>query len=71
MNISMMDSDNLARKLAYTLQGLTPKTSSLLETYHTERSTIAQDLIEFDRTFLSMFSGKIGEKTRACNTSSS
>ncbi|KAE8355463.1 thioredoxin-like protein [Aspergillus coremiiformis] len=61
MNVSMMDSYNLAWKLAYTLHGLTPNTS-LLDTYHTERSTIAHELIDLDRTFSSMFSGKIGEQ---------
>ncbi|GAB1204640.1 hypothetical protein APSETT445_003302 [Aspergillus pseudonomiae] len=30
------------------------------DTYHVERHTIAQELIEFDRAFSSMFSGKIG-----------
>ncbi|KAB8239107.1 FAD binding domain-containing protein [Aspergillus alliaceus] len=60
MNVSMMDSYNLAWKLAYRLHGLTPDTS-ILDTYHIERSTIAQELIEFDRTFSSMFSGKMGE----------
>ena len=65
MNVSMMDSYNLAWKLAYSIHGLTPKASSgqadpLLDTYHTERHTIAEQLIEFDRAFSSMFSGKIG-----------
>lgn len=65
MNVSMMDSYNLAWKLAYAIHGLTPSGSSenpdpLLDTYHTERHTIAQQLIEFDRDFSSMFSGKIG-----------
>jgi hypothetical protein len=65
MNVSMMDSYNLAWKLAYAIQGLTPSGASgepdpLLDTYHIERHTIAQQLIEFDRDFSSMFSGKIG-----------
>ncbi|KAJ5166264.1 uncharacterized protein N7482_005045 [Penicillium canariense] len=65
MNVSMMDSYNLAWKLAYSIHGLTPASASgytdpLLDTYHTERHTIAQELIEFDRAFSSMFSGKIG-----------
>jgi phenol 2-monooxygenase len=66
-----MDSYNLAWKLAYAVHGLTPDLSSnvpfdLLDTYHIERHTIAQQLIEFDRTFSSMFSGKInrGNKDR-------
>ncbi|OJJ70025.1 hypothetical protein ASPBRDRAFT_76652 [Aspergillus brasiliensis CBS 101740] len=66
MNVSMMDSYNLAWKLAYAINGLTPDSTSpgkpdtVLDTYHTERHTIAQQLIEFDRAFSSMFSGKIG-----------
>ncbi|KAJ5180122.1 hypothetical protein N7492_003332 [Penicillium capsulatum] len=65
MNVSMMDSYNLAWKLAYSIHGLTPKSENdrpdpLLDTYHTERHTIALELIEFDKAFSSMFSGKIG-----------
>ncbi|KAJ5368077.1 uncharacterized protein N7496_007837 [Penicillium cataractarum] len=65
MNVSMMDSYNLAWKLAYCIHGLTPESAlaqpdPILDTYHTERHTIAQELIEFDRAFSSMFSGKIG-----------
>jgi hypothetical protein len=65
MNVSMMDSYNLAWKLAYCIHGLAPEgaqgqTDPILDTYHTERHTIAQELIEFDRAFSSMFSGKIG-----------
>lgn len=65
MNVSMMDSYNLAWKLAYCIHGLTPESARgepdpILDTYHTERRTIAQELIEFDRAFSSMFSGKIG-----------
>ncbi|PYH46041.1 putative phenol monooxygenase [Aspergillus saccharolyticus JOP 1030-1] len=64
MNVSMMDSYNLAWKLAYVINGLTPTISPIpdpiLATYHSERHTIAKQLIEFDRAFSSMFSGKIG-----------
>lgn len=62
MNVSMMDSYNLAWKLAYSINGLTPEnpTSDILDTYHQERHTVAQQLIEFDKAFSSMFSGKIG-----------
>ncbi|CAL5868961.1 uncharacterized protein PFLUO_LOCUS3189 [Penicillium psychrofluorescens] len=64
MNVSMMDSYNLAWKLIYSINGLTPysegQPDGILDTYHTERHTIAQELIEFDRAFSSMFSGKIG-----------
>ncbi|KAJ6003004.1 hypothetical protein N7451_005551 [Penicillium sp. IBT 35674x] len=65
MNVSMMDSYNLAWKLAYSIHGLTPASVSgepdpILDTYQAERHTIAQELIEFDRAFSSMFSGQIG-----------
>lgn len=65
MNVSMMDSYNLAWKLAYSIHGLTPNSASgkpdpMLDTYQLERRTIAQQLIAFDRDFSSMFSGKIG-----------
>jgi hypothetical protein len=65
MNVSMMDSYNLAWKLAYSIHGLSPSAGTsgpdpILETYHKERHTIAEELIAFDRDFSSMFSGKIG-----------
>lgn len=61
----MMDSFNLAWKLIYSIHGLTPdyaseKSDPIVDTYHTERHTIAHELIAFDRDFSSMFSGKIG-----------
>ncbi|KAI5297994.1 hypothetical protein KEM55_003964 [Ascosphaera atra] len=66
MNVSMMDGYNLAWKLAYAVNGLTPDSATnasgpdgILETYHSERHTIAQQLIDFDKAFSSMFSGKI------------
>ncbi|KAL4782713.1 FAD binding domain-containing protein [Aspergillus varians] len=68
MNVSMMDSYNLAWKLIYSIHGLTPgpiataKPDPVLDTYHIERHTIAQQLIDFDRAFSSMFSGKIGSE---------
>ncbi|KAJ5887738.1 hypothetical protein N7495_007779 [Penicillium taxi] len=66
MNVSMMDAYNLAWKLVWSINGLTPAAGSgkpdpLLETYQIERHTIAHDLIAFDRDFSSMFSGKIGK----------
>ena len=65
MNVSMMDSYNLAWKLAYSINGLTVASANndpdpILDTYHQERRAIAQQLIEFDKAFSSMFSGKIG-----------
>ena len=62
MNVSMMDSYNLAWKLAYHLKGLLKAETSIkiLESYETERQKIARELIDFDTKFSSMFSGKIG-----------
>ncbi|PLB45061.1 hypothetical protein P170DRAFT_450097 [Aspergillus steynii IBT 23096] len=66
MNVSMMDSYNLAWKLAYRINGLTPSSSEdgapnpLLDTYHTERHANAQQLIDFDRKFSTGFSDKVG-----------
>lgn len=60
----MMDSYNLAWKLAYHINGLTPvlsdKSPDLLDTYHAERHANAQQLIDFDRTFSSSFSDQLG-----------
>ena len=66
MNVSMMDSYNLAWKLAYHINGLTPRPvhvgdpSPLLDTYHIERHENARRLIDFDRKFSSGFSDKLG-----------
>ena len=69
MNVSLMDSYNLAWKLAYHLLSLGPDNASssdktpslsLLDTYATERKAVAHALIDFDQRFSSMFSGKIG-----------
>ncbi|KAK0111603.1 hypothetical protein ONS95_001951 [Cadophora gregata] len=63
MNVSMMDSYNLSWKLMHYLNGLSPITNSrdtILDTFETERLTIAKELIAFDKEFSSMFSGKIG-----------
>ncbi|KMP09391.1 phenol 2-monooxygenase [Coccidioides immitis RMSCC 2394] len=66
MNVSMMDSYNLAWKLAYSILGLSPdskadpaKSDRLVESYQLERRKVAQQLIDFDREFAGMFSGKI------------
>ena len=61
MNVSMMDAFNLSWKLAHVILGLAPSALLLLDTYNDERLDIAQQLIEFDTKFSSMFSGKIGE----------
>ena len=67
MNVSMMDSYNLAWKLVHSIHGLTPSTASgapdpVLETFELERLDIARQLIDFDTKFSHMFSGKIGSE---------
>ncbi|KAG1774156.1 FAD binding domain-containing protein [Suillus placidus] len=56
MNASMNDTHNLAWKLAQVLRGRADM--SLLKTYELERQKYAQDLIDFDREFSTLFSGK-------------
>jgi phenol 2-monooxygenase len=56
MNASMGDSHNLAWKLTQVLRGWSDK--RLLETYSFERKKYAEDLINFDKQFASLFSGK-------------
>ncbi|KAF9892487.1 hypothetical protein FE257_001596 [Aspergillus nanangensis] len=65
MNVSMMDAYNLAWKLAYQINGLTPMSQDpknpnpLLDTYQIERHANAQQLIDFDRKFSTIFSGQV------------
>jgi phenol 2-monooxygenase len=49
MNVSMQDGWNIAWKLGHVLDGRAP--ASLLDTYSAERQVIAQNLIDFDRTW--------------------
>ncbi|KAF8997916.1 FAD binding domain-containing protein [Cyathus striatus] len=56
MNASMNDTHNLAWKLCHVLRGWAG--IPLLKTYEFERRKYAQDLIEFDRQFAKLFSGK-------------
>ncbi|MBV8107588.1 MAG: FAD-binding monooxygenase [Hyphomicrobiales bacterium] len=56
MNVSMQDAFNLGWKLISVLTGRSP--ASLLYTYSAERRAIAQDLIDFDREWATMFSAK-------------
>ncbi|KAH9944956.1 FAD binding domain-containing protein [Epithele typhae] len=56
MNASMNDTHNLAWKLAHVLRGWAD--ISLLKTYEFERRKYAQDLIDFDKKFSKLFSGK-------------
>jgi len=60
-----MDSYNLCRELIYQINGLAfistaKSSSSLLNTYQTERYETAQQLIDFGRKFSTIFSGKKG-----------
>lgn len=54
MNVSMMDTYNLAWKLAYVCKNLA--SSDILKTYETERIKVARDLIEFDKKLSKLFS---------------
>lgn len=54
MNVSMRDTFNLGWKLAAVLRG--QAAPRLLDTYTTERQTVARELIDFDRKFARMFS---------------
>ncbi|EJF59085.1 hypothetical protein DICSQDRAFT_65759 [Dichomitus squalens LYAD-421 SS1] len=56
MNASMNDTHNLAWKLTHVLRGWAD--ISLLKTYELERRKYAQDLINFDKQFSKLFSGK-------------
>ncbi|KAF9038555.1 FAD binding domain-containing protein [Panaeolus papilionaceus] len=56
MNASMNDSHNLAWKLTHVLKGYAKPI--LLKTYEFERRKYAQDLIDFDKQFARLFSGK-------------
>lgn len=56
MNASMNDTHNLAWKLTHVLRGWAP--IRLLKTYEFERRQYAQELIDFDKKFAKLFSGK-------------
>ncbi|KAH8110730.1 FAD binding domain-containing protein [Phellopilus nigrolimitatus] len=56
MNASMNDSHNLVWKITHVLRGWADP--SILKTYELERRKYAQDLIDFDRKFSALFSGK-------------
>jgi phenol 2-monooxygenase len=56
MNASMNDSHNLVWKITHALRGWADM--SLLKTYEHERRKFAQDLIDFDKEFSALFSGK-------------
>jgi phenol 2-monooxygenase len=56
MNASLNDSHNLVWKITHALRGWADV--SLLKTYEYERRKYAQDLINFDKRFSALFSGK-------------
>jgi phenol 2-monooxygenase len=56
MNVSMADAWNLGWKLAAVLSGTARP--ELLHTYSAERQAVAQELIDFDREFSKLFTGR-------------
>ncbi|KAI5991850.1 FAD binding domain-containing protein [Pisolithus albus] len=56
MNASMNDTHNLAWKITQVLKGWA--NPSILRTYESERRKYAQDLIDFDKRYAALFSGK-------------
>ncbi|KAI5991956.1 FAD binding domain-containing protein [Pisolithus albus] len=56
MNASMNDTHNLAWKITQVLRGWADP--AILRTYESERRKYAQDLIDFDKRFAALFSGK-------------
>jgi phenol 2-monooxygenase len=58
MNVSMADAWNLGWKLGAVLSG--SANPELLRTYTAERQAVAQELIDFDREFSRLFSGRGG-----------
>ncbi|MBP2370656.1 FAD-dependent monooxygenase [Pseudonocardia parietis] len=63
MNVSMADAWNLGWKLGGVLRGTARP--ELLRTYSTERQAVAQELIDFDREFSTMFSARPGDGSAA------
>jgi phenol 2-monooxygenase (NADPH) len=63
MNVSMADAWNLGWKLGAVLTGTAKP--ELLHTYSEERQAIAEQLIDFDREFSKMFSGRRTESADA------
>ncbi|KAB5580383.1 FAD binding domain-containing protein [Coniochaeta sp. 2T2.1] len=59
MNVSMMDTFNLAWKIGYVVKGLADP--SILHTYELERHAVADDLIAYDLQLSRLFSSKPGE----------
>lgn len=66
MNTGIHDAYNLAWKLAGTIEGW--YNNEVLKTYDTERRPTAEHLIELDKTFSTLISGKIPEKYKATHT---
>jgi phenol 2-monooxygenase len=56
MNVSMQDTYNLSWNIAPVLNATANR--SILKSYQTERHEVAQALIEFNRKFSNLFSGR-------------
>lgn len=63
MNTGVHDAYNLAWKLAGTIKGWYKK--EVLQTYDTERRSVAEHLIELDKTFSTAISGRIPDRYQA------
>lgn len=59
MNVSLQDGYNIGWKLTAVLKG--QARPEILETYNLERQKVAADLIDFDRSFMKLFSQKISQ----------
>ncbi|KAL4809130.1 pentachlorophenol 4-monooxygenase [Aspergillus unguis] len=68
MNTGIHDAVNLAWKLGGTIKGQYSASSSILETYDSERRTAAQRLIELDKAFSTAISGQIPASHRGLYT---
>ena len=66
MNVGIHDAYNLAWKLAGTIKGW--YNEEVLQTYDTERRPTAEYLIDLDKTFSTLISGRIPEKYQATHT---
>ena len=56
MNTGIQDANNLGWKLRLVLEGRI--SSQVLDTYHTERKPVAEELIQFDRKYVKLFTDR-------------
>ncbi|CAM3011709.1 FAD-dependent monooxygenase [Actinomyces slackii] len=59
MNVSLQDGFNIGWKIGYVASGIA--SSSILNTYNSERMEVAQNLIDFDREWYGLFAKKVDE----------